>query len=325
MAGVYKHEDVWSEVMFNEWAADSVKVDHMCADVCEKAPGEINHPSDQIVPAFQQSTIERWTAAIAAINKTDQVLFNNCGIGCSPSEGVDSRDPRPWAEWCRDNANTWRSSGDINVQSWHNNLESLIGRGALSKPGGWNYPDSLEVGNCHRTACIHGAEARAHFSLWCITSSPLYLGMRLDNITDANLAIVSNADAISINQAWAGFAGDMLNFSATSVLPVNVSKSNYSRLPEDSVWWKPLPNNGAAVVLYASRGNATISFELSELQYQGKTALPAGTKGCKSVKSVWEGGKELGPLCGDTFSAAVPAGDVVMVIFSGCAEGALDS
>ena len=76
----------------------SLQVDHMCANVCEKAPGEINHPSDQIVPAFQQSTIERWTAAIAAINKTDQVLFNNCGIGCSPSEGVDSRDPRPWGE-----------------------------------------------------------------------------------------------------------------------------------------------------------------------------------------------------------------------------------
>ena len=32
MAGVYRHEDVWSEVMFNEWAADSVKVDHMFAD-----------------------------------------------------------------------------------------------------------------------------------------------------------------------------------------------------------------------------------------------------------------------------------------------------
>jgi hypothetical protein len=34
---------------------------------------------------------------------------------------------------------------------------------------------SLEVGNCHRNKCIHGAEARAHFSLWCVTSSPLYL------------------------------------------------------------------------------------------------------------------------------------------------------
>ena len=39
-------------------------------------------------------------------------------------------------------------------------------------------------------------------------------------------AIVSNADAIGVNQAWAGFAGDMLNFSSPGVLPPNVSKSN---------------------------------------------------------------------------------------------------
>ena len=100
-----------------------------------------------------------------------------------------------------------------------------------------------------------------------------------------------------------------------------------SRLPQNSVWWKPLPDDGAAAVLYASRGNATISFGLREMQYQGRPALPAGTMGCKGVKSVWEGagGRELGPLRGDSISAAVPAGDVVMVIFSGCAPGTLDS
>ena len=38
----------------------------------------------------------------------------------------------------------------------------------------WLLSDSLEVGNCHRSSCIGPAEARAHFSLWCITSSPLY-------------------------------------------------------------------------------------------------------------------------------------------------------
>ena len=41
--------------------------------------------------------------------------------------------------------------------------------------------------------------------------------------------------AIGVNQAWAGFAGDMINYSLPSVLPVNISKSNYSRLPQNSV------------------------------------------------------------------------------------------
>ena len=54
------------------------------------------------------------------------------------------------------------------------------------------------------------------------------------------------------SQEWAGYAGDMLNYSASDVLPPNATASNYSRLPVNSVWWKPLPNNSAAVVLYAS-------------------------------------------------------------------------
>ena len=29
-SAVYRHEDAWAQVMFNEWAADSVKIDHMC-------------------------------------------------------------------------------------------------------------------------------------------------------------------------------------------------------------------------------------------------------------------------------------------------------
>jgi hypothetical protein len=50
---------------------------------------------------------------------------------------------------------------------------------------------------------------------------------------------VSNKDAINVNQAWAGFAGDMLNASQHG--PLNVTKSNYSRLPTNSVWWKVMP------------------------------------------------------------------------------------
>ena len=239
------------------------------------------------------------------------MLFQNCGIGCSPSEGLDSRDPRPWGEWCRQTANMWRSSGDINVISWHNNLASLIGRGSYSMPGGWNYPDSLEVGNGHRGNRMPAPEARAHFSLWCVTSSPLYLGTRLENITADDLAIVSNKDAIMVNQAWAGYAGDMLNASLHG--PVNISRSNYSVLPSNSVWWKPLPNGTAAVVMYAARDNATIGFRFDELMWQGKPAL-ASVVGCQ-VRSVWD---NTTTTASDGYSAAVPGSDVKFVIIHSC-------
>ena len=104
---VYGHEDLWARVMFEEWGADEANIDHMCnVPACQNAPGALNQTGintfhHQIVPYYQQATVERWAAAIAKVNKTREVLFHNCDIGCSPSEGVASAQPRPWGEWCR--------------------------------------------------------------------------------------------------------------------------------------------------------------------------------------------------------------------------------
>ena len=75
-------------------------------------------------------------------------------------------------------------------------------------------PDMLEVG------CDHGpggendpglsyVEARTHFGAWCIVSSPLILSHDTNNdtITDEIWPIISNTEAIAINQAWAGDSG----------------------------------------------------------------------------------------------------------------------
>ena len=320
---VYGHELLWAQY-FADVGADELNIDHMCnVPACEDAPGRFNQSGinkyfHQIVPHYQQSTLQRWAAAIAQVNRTRDVLFHNCDIGCAPAEGLSSSTPRPWGEWCRKTANMWRTSGDINVRSWKVNLASLVGRGGYSSPGGWNYPDSLEVGVIqHRRDRLSIPEVPAHFSLWCVTSSPLYLGMRLDNISDVEqeLDLVSNKVALAVNAAWAGFGGDMLNCSSPAVLPLNASASNYSRLPANSVWWKPLPNASAAVVLYASGGAATIGLGLHELRWKGKAAL-ASTTGC-SVRSIWQPNKQLGPASG-RFEARVAAGDVVFVVLSDC-------
>lgn len=41
---------------------------------------------------------------------------------------------------------------------------------------------------------------QSHFSLWCMLASPLWLGMDVRSIGDDALSIVSNAEAIAINQ-----------------------------------------------------------------------------------------------------------------------------
>ena len=157
---VYKHEAEWAEVMFKEWGADGVKVDHMCQGA-NCGSGSQGH---MIAVEFQKPTIERWVAAIAAVNKTGSVLFQvrllciafgqflladvplqNCGIGCAPSVGLgqnDGKNGQPWGDWCPKTANMWRTGGDINAM-WGTiigEVANLAGRGHLAGPGGWNYP-----------------------------------------------------------------------------------------------------------------------------------------------------------------------------------------
>jgi alpha-galactosidase len=186
----------------------------------------------------------------------------------------------------------------------------------MAGPGGWNYPDSLEIGNAKHGKGFTPAEARAHFSLWSITSSPLILGNDLRNMTADDLAVVSNKDAIMVNQAWAGYAGDLLNF--TQYPPANASKVNVTNVPPHSVWWKPLPNKSAAAVLFNSNGGtttATLSFRFDELVWNGAVALQSAN-GCH-VRSVWDDGKEVGVFDGG-FSVPVGGSSVFFAIIEGC-------
>lgn len=72
--------------------------------------------------------------------------------------------------------------------------------------GWWNDLDMLEVGNGDFSPS-NLAQAQAHMSMWCIMKAPLLMGndmMTLDNVT---LGVLSNAEAISINQDALGIQG----------------------------------------------------------------------------------------------------------------------
>ena len=101
---VYRNEAKWAAVILGEWGTDGIKVDHMC-DVPECIiPGQ--QPGHQMAVPTQQATIERWAAAIAAIGRTNDTLFQNCGIGCMPSAGPLSDTPAPWGEQVRNHEPT---------------------------------------------------------------------------------------------------------------------------------------------------------------------------------------------------------------------------
>ena len=78
------------------------------------------------------------------------------------------------------------------------------------------------VTNSQRGASVptlNFVEARTHFSAWCITSSPLVLGFDLTDAatTDGVWPIISNTEAIAVNQEWAGDSGTLLHQSDRQV------------------------------------------------------------------------------------------------------------
>jgi len=123
-----------------------------------------------------------------ALNKTGRPIFYSiCNWGYEHT-----------TEWAADVGNSWRTTMDIK-DLWlsvnYNFDENLISAN-IAKPGAWNDPDMLEVGN----GGLSHAEELTHFALWAISKSPLIIGADLTTISKESLAILKNKDLIDINQ-----------------------------------------------------------------------------------------------------------------------------
>ena len=62
--------------------------------------------------------------------------------------------------------------------------------------GYWNDPDMLAIGEQGLTM----EEQKIHFALWCIMGSPLFLGNDPRNLSAEEVAMITNRDAIRVNQ-----------------------------------------------------------------------------------------------------------------------------
>ena len=143
---------------------------------------------------------------------------------------------------------TWvPATGSTDTGSIMTSLKTNRGFAAYGGPNHWNDPDMLEVGNSDNgIGPVTATEYQSHFSLWAITAAPLIAGNDLRSMTDTTKAILTNAEIIAINQDALGLQGVQL------------------RDAEQSVWTKPLNENGArAVVLFnegAVAADITVTF-----------------------------------------------------------------
>ena len=91
---------------------------------------------------------------------------------------------------------------DVQIMAQHN--EPSQWHTPLARPGCWPTPDALEVG-CTRQGTLgrNFTEARSHFGLWSVTSSPLILGVDLRDKDAVDFAwpIITNKKALAVNRA----------------------------------------------------------------------------------------------------------------------------
>ncbi len=148
-------------------------------------------------------------------------------------------DNQPWI-WGDSIGHLWRTTGDIyhcfdcviDHKTWNQwgvlQILDLRDNSELRKhagPNHWNDPDMMEVGNGMTVS-----EDRAHFTMWCMLAAPLIAGNDIRNMTPEVKTILTNAEAIAVDQDRLGVQG----FKFASENGVDV-------------WYKPLESGDWAV------------------------------------------------------------------------------
>ncbi|HYJ45905.1 MAG TPA: hypothetical protein VEV81_04765, partial [Pyrinomonadaceae bacterium] len=151
--------------------------------------------------------------------------------------------------------NLWRTTGDIR-DSWDSMAKIGFGQNQLAeyaRPGHWNDPDMLEIGNGGMSA----TEYRTHMSLWAMLAAPLLAGNDLRSMSPEILAILTNREVISVDQDKDGKQG------------ARVWQSG-----EQEIWARSL-RGGAKAVAFFNRAatEAKVSVRWADIGVKGKPRL----------------------------------------------------
>lgn len=210
--GSLGHETIDAQT-FADWGVDYLKYDNC------------NNQSDE----SRADYVRRYTAMGDALRATGRpIVYSLCEWGRV----------QPW-EWAAEVGHLWRTTDDIQ-DNWAS-MSSIIAQNAplfgAAKPGAWNDPDMLEIGNGGMTT----REYETHFSMWAMMSAPLLIGSDLRTASADTLRILSNRAIIAVDQD-----------------PLGVQAQVLFQLGGKMVLSKPLVNGDRAVALYnASAAPAT--------------------------------------------------------------------
>lgn len=213
MPGSLGHEELDAKT-FASWGVDYLKYDN-----CE---------NNGISPKERYPKMSK-----ALLESGRQIFFSLCEWG--------EEDPATWAPSI---GNSWRTTGDIE-DKW-DRMTTIADENdkwaTYARPGAWNDPDMLEVGNGGMTT----EEYRSHFSIWALVKAPLLIGCDVQSMDPATHELLSNKEVIAVNQDKLGVQGRKVK--------------KYGDL---EVWAGPLTHKRVAVILWnrgSSPSNITASW-----------------------------------------------------------------
>merc|ERR1711871_1129965 len=170
---------------------------------------------------------------------------------------------------------------DIGAGLWmwaHNSTNAKYG-------GWWNDLDMIEVGNGPDFKCDESTAAldrcRAHFTMWTIMKAPLILGNDIPDESSATFGVISNKEAIAINQD-----------------PLGIQARRTSVAGDSEVWVGPLTGGRFAVALF-NRGTSSSKIDLN------RSDLNATESSAFHVRDIWQA-KDMGTFT-KSYTELVPA------------------
>jgi alpha-galactosidase len=193
------------------------------------------------------------------------------------SNSLALSDAATWKQY----ANGWRIEGDVEcycstLTNWNNVAQrfgDLPNWTDWAGAGGWNDPDSLEIGGSNTG--LTADERRTAMTLWSITASPITLGTDLTALTADDLSLLTNDEVLAVDQR------------GNAARPVD-------RLTQSQTWATGNADGSYTVALFNLTGStATVTARWSDL----------GFGGTASVRDLWTH-TDLGTAT-NTFSASL--------------------
>lgn len=251
--GGYGREEIHLQ-QFVDWELDLIKLD-LCTQkndpcsACQKTRGGWSEENIE-------KTYRKWSTILSECER--EILFSISAY--------------QYRHWYPEVCNMARTTGDIQsrihrggamfnppegTKMVHYSVMDISESNNLSAckagNGYWNDPDMLVTGG-------HGLtdyEQESHFALWCIMSSPLFLGNDPRSMTDFEKQLITNEEMIAVNQDPAG-QGKL------------VSEDDNTQL-----WMKKLSDGKKAVLLLNldQAGEKEISLDLGKIGISGKVSV----------------------------------------------------